>query len=56
MLRNMNFNVPLTILYSENNFVGDLTRRYFPKEFGIQILMESAEMKILRIQVGQSST
>ena len=53
MLPNMNFNVPLTILYSENYFAGDLTRRYLHKELGMQILMDSVEMKILQIKVGQ---
>jgi hypothetical protein len=55
MLPNMNFNVSLTILYSENYFAGDLTHRYLHKELGMQILMDSAEMKTLQIQVGQSS-
>ena len=53
MMCNMNFNVPLTILYSENYFAGDLTHRYLRKELGMRILMDSVEMKILQIKVGQ---
>jgi hypothetical protein len=42
-----------TILYSENYFVGDLTRRYLPEELCTRILMESAEMHKLGIQVSK---
>ena len=43
------------ILYSENYFAGDLTRRNLCKELGLQIFVERAELPEIRIFVEQSS-